>query len=312
MCSRILWADNGQAVVVARNMDWKTPWPVDLWLSPRGSARDGRAGENSLTWSAVHGALAAAGHATVDGMNEAGLAAHMLWLTEADYGVRDTRVPGLSVALWAQFYLDRFATVAEAVEWTRTQPMQIVGLSFEGLQATGHLALEDKTGDSAIIEYIGGVPRIYHDRTYTVLTNSPPFDQQLAALKRYRGFGGELPLPGTTQAADRYVRAAYYRNHLPQPVDRQAAVAGVISVARNVAQPFGEVDPDQPNISPTRWRTVCDLTNGAYYFESTSNPTLVVARLSELDFAGGVRKVDLTNRPERMGDVTDAFEPAAL
>ena len=32
-CSRVLWNDNGQAVVVGRNMDWPADMQSDLWPS---------------------------------------------------------------------------------------------------------------------------------------------------------------------------------------------------------------------------------------------------------------------------------------
>jgi penicillin V acylase-like amidase (Ntn superfamily) len=51
-CSRVLWSDNGTAVVVGRNMDWVTPMPVNLYALPRGIKRDGMSGKNTLTWTA--------------------------------------------------------------------------------------------------------------------------------------------------------------------------------------------------------------------------------------------------------------------
>jgi penicillin V acylase-like amidase (Ntn superfamily) len=72
----------------------------------------------------------------------------------------------------------------------------------------------------------------------------PTFDKQLENLKQYQGFGGDKYLPGTTEAADRFVRAAYYQKSLLRDVTTaREAVAGVISVARNVSQPFGTADP---------------------------------------------------------------------
>src|SRR3546814_602415 len=227
MCSRVLWADNGQAVVVGRTMDWVNPWPIDLWLLPRGIESDGRQGPDTLRWTARYGSVVASKDGASDGMNEAGLAAHMLWLAEAEYGARDPARPGLSVGLWLQYYLDSFATVAEAVAWTKASNFQLVTGEYDGLQVAVHLAIEDASGDSAVIEYVGGRPRIYHGRDYCVLTNSPTFDRQLAQLKRYQGFGGELPLPGTTDAADRYVRASYYLKHLPPPADYPETVAAM-------------------------------------------------------------------------------------
>ena len=71
---------------------------------------------------------------------------------------------------------------------------------------------------------------------------------------------------------------------------------------RNVAQPFGTADPVRPNISATRWRTVCDLTNRVYYFESSTSPNIVWVTLKELDFADGRRqeaRPDQRPRPHR-------------
>jgi choloylglycine hydrolase len=237
----------------------------------------------------------------------------MLWLSESDYGVRDEKVPGLSAALWAQYYLDNFSTVKEAVQFTRSTPLQVVtGTMPGGIKAMLHLSLADATGDSAIIEYIGGKPRIYHDRKYTVMTNSPPFEEQLAQLRRYKGFGGDELLPGTTEAADRFVRAAFYLEHLPKPKDYRECVAGVLSVMRNVAQPFGEANPNRPYASATRWRTVADTTSLVYFFESTTSPNIVWVQLKKLDFSQGapVRKLDLIKKTDRVGDCSGELEIA--
>lgn len=242
-CSRVLWADNGVAVVVGRNMDWPQDMQTDLWAFPRGIARAGLNGDTSaVTWTSKYGSVAASvyGLGTADGINEKGLVANVLWLTEADYGKRDPRVPGLSLSLWAQYVLDNFATVAEAVDSMQKHPIQIVPLKVPGNDAPApvHMALADASGDSAIIEIVdGGKFRIHHSRAYAVMTNSPPFPEQLANLKKYQGFGGSTPLPGTSEAADRFVRAAYYLQNLTKPKDVRETVAEILSVMRNVAQP---------------------------------------------------------------------------
>lgn len=314
-CSRVLW-DSGKAVVVGRNMDWADPMPADLWVLPRGIKRDGMTGPNTLTWSAKYGSIVAAGKvsgmtAASDGMNEKGLAAQLLWLAESDYGKRDENVPGLSIGLWAQYYLDNFATVREAVEFTRKTTFQVVtaAIPVRG-KVTLHLSLNDATGDSAIIEYVDGKPKVYHDRAYAVMTNSPTFDKQLEQLREYKGFGGTRPLPGTTEAGDRFVRGIYYLKNLPAPKDYRECVAGVLSVMRNIAQPFGTGDAARPNISATRWRTVADLTNLVYFFEYTTSPNIVWARFKELDFKENapVRKLDLTKNLDRVGDCSGQFE----
>jgi len=311
-CSLVMWSDNGQAVVVARNMDWAAPMPVDLWALPRGIARHGHTAANPIRWTARYGSVVASHDGTSDGMNEKGLSAHLLWLTEADYGHRDASRPGLSAGMWAQYFLDNFATVAEAVAVAKAPPFQVAGGAYQGRTVALHLALRDKSGDAAVIEYVGGVPKVYHGRNYPVMTNSPPFDQQLTGLARYKGFGGNETLPGTTDAADRFVRAAFYLSRLPKPVDQREAVAGVLSIARNVAQPFGTPDPLRPYISATRWRTVADLTNRVYFFETTLNPGIVWLRLDHIDFRRGqpVRRIDMMKHADAVGDVTAKLRPA--
>lgn len=90
------------------------------------------------------------------------------------------------------------------------------------------------------------------------------------------------------------------------------AIAGVISVARTVSQPFGIADPFRPNISPTQWRTVSDLTNRIYYFESTTSPTIIWVRLDELDFdnRAPVKKINLVSDTDRVGNVSSQFKSA--
>lgn len=112
-------------------------------------------------------------------MNEKGFAGHILWLTESDYGNPAETDVQLSQSIWLQYYLDNFATVAEAVEWTNSSGV-LVSQLFDPtghLVPALHLALNDATGDSAIIEYIDGRPKVYHNREYKVMTNSPTFDK---------------------------------------------------------------------------------------------------------------------------------------
>ncbi|MFX4293176.1 linear amide C-N hydrolase [Streptomyces bohaiensis] len=320
MCTRALWAHAGDAVLVGRNMDWMEEMGTNLWAFPRGMTRDdGIDGE--ITWTSRFGSLVTAAHdlMTVDGVNEVGLAAHQLFLPESDYGARDRSRPALSAAVWMQYVLDTFASVAEAVEWITKARLQIVPQHdpSTGKATTLHMALDDRSGDSAIIEYLDGTPRVHHGPEHTVVTNSPPYDQQLEHLRTIEGLGGSTPLPGGTDPSDRFARAAYYLTRLPHPADTTEAVASLLSVMRNAAQPFRVADPAKPYASQTIWRTVADLTNGIYVYESASRPNIVWARLAELDLSPGApaRKLDLAHdtglEGGLVGDVGHAFTPAA-
>lgn len=119
-------------------------------------------------------------------------------------------------------------------------------------------------------------------------------------------------LPGTNRASDRFVRASFYINALPQTADYRQAVAGVFSVMRNVSVPLGISIPSQPNIASTRWRTVADQKNLVYYFESTLSPDIFWIDLKKLDFSpgGAVRKLNLTDGEIYAGDAAASMQPS--
>lgn len=315
-CSRVLWSDSGRNVLVGRNMDWFEDMRSNIWVLPRGVRRDGLAAKNPLKWTSKYGSAVVTAYdvGTADGVNEKGLAVHFLYLPETDCGPRDETVPGLSMSLWAQYNLDQFATVAEAVAALKTEPYQL-RMAVEPKSkkpATVHLALNDATGDSLVLECLKGELKVYHGREYTVMTNQPAFDKQLENLKQYKGFGGEKKLPGTNDPADRFVRAAHYLKVLPKPKSDREAVAALMSVMRNVSQPFRDPDPGQPQASTTIWRTVTDLTDRVLFYDSVVSPQVFWVDLKKFKFDAGqpVRKLTVVDNFELMGEVSGQFVEA--
>ena len=314
-CTRVLYAPNPQTVLVGNNMDWMENMPTNLYVLPAGLAHVSQVKDNPVRWTSKYGSLVAVSYdvAASNGLNEKGLAAHLLALRSSDYGVRDSTKPGLLNLEWAQFYLDNFNSVAQAVQFTQTHPLQIVaGIAPTIGEIKLHLALDDASGDSAIIEYVGGSAQIYHGRDKTVLTNDPTFDQQVENLKHYQGFGGTQPLPGTTYAGDRFVRASFYLAHLPEFNTTRAAVFGVFSVLQNAGQPIGTISPERPLYGYSNWRTVTDLVHRIYYFNSTTTFGIHWTDLTTFNLASGapVMKLDLVNGGDLMGNVSGLYKPA--
>lgn len=316
MCSRVIHKSKDlRFVVTGRNMDWFEDIHSNLWLFPRGMRRDGSGGENSARWISRYGSVITAGFdiGSTDGLSETGLMVNMLYLGEAEFGDRDVSRPGISWSAYAQYLLDNYATVAEAVAGEENEHLQVVASPLPGSSSkppTLHWSISDASGDSAIFEHIGGKLVIHHGVDYTVMTNSPTYDQQIALNAYWESVGGEAMLPGTRRAADRYVRASFYANTLPDPQDARQAAANVMSVMHNVSVPFGETDPEKPNIAPTIWRTMGDHVGKVYFFESTLSPNIVWVNLNELDFSIGapVQKLTLAGNYELAGDVSDKFE----
>jgi len=315
MCTRVLYKGDGERVLTARTMDWRVDMSTNLWAFPIGMQRNGVGGENSLTWTSKYGSVIASAFeiSTSDGINEAGLVANVLWLVESTYPSTDDGRPTLSLAAWAQYVLDRFATVAEAVAELEQESFVVVTEAVPGEDrlATVHLSLSDASGDSAILEYIDGKLVIHHDPSYQVMTNSPTFDEQLAIASYWEEIGGTVMLPGTNRASDRFARARFYVNAVPQVEDQRTAVASAFSVIRNVSVPYGISTADQPNIATTRWRTVSDHKSLTYFYESALSPGVFWVNLNHLDFSEGapIRRLDVNAMQEegRAGEASKDF-----
>jgi len=315
-CTRVVYEGPNGTIITARTMDWKDDILSNMWLFPRGMERNGEAGPNSLTWKSKYGSVILSGYdfCTTDGMNEKGLVANLLWLVESEYPEYDGSKPGLTVAAWTQYVLDNFQTVAEAVDELSKEAFTVVTSDLPGTTrlATLHLAISDTLGDNAIFEYIGGKLVIHHARSYQVMTNSPTYDKQLALDEYWKEIGGTTFLPGTNRAADRFARASFYVDAIPQTDNIKEALASMFGVIRNCSVPFGISTPDQPNISSTRWVTVADQKNKTYYFESALTPNIFWVDLNDLDFSenASVKKLAIAHGEVYAGNVDNDFKDA--
>jgi choloylglycine hydrolase len=247
-------------------------------------------------------------------MNDAGLIANVLYLVESDYGdPAASKKPKLSIGAWAQYVLDNFGTVAEAVTALQKEPFVIVAPDLpDGHKAGGHMAIADASGDSAIFEYIAGKLVIHHGAQYRVMTNSPSFDQQLAINTYWNTVGGLQFLPGTSRAADRFARISWNLNAAAKEADPRLATATTFSLIRAISVPLGVTDPQQPNIASTVWRTVSDAAAKRYYFESAYNPAIFWVDLEKVlpETGGKPKKLDLSGRPMLSDEVSEKFVAA--
>ena len=324
-CTRVLYTAPDGTVITGRSMDWSQDMRSNLWAFPRGIERNGAGGARTPRWRSRFGSVVVSGYdlGSAEGMNEQGLVANLLYLAESDYGKPDGK-PVLSISLWAQYVLDQFATVAEAVAHLRQEPFRVVApLLPNGQRAQLHLAISDATGDSAIFEYIGGRLVIHHGRQYTVMTNSPSFGQQLTLNSYWQTVGGNSFLPGTIRAADRFVRASFLLAALPRQADPAyinavpgqsfplQALAGVLGVVRSVGVPLGITTPGAPNIASTIWRVVNDQNRRVLYFDAVTSPSVFWVSLDQLDLSVGapVRRLLVAGGRIYGGETAARFEP---
>jgi penicillin V acylase-like amidase (Ntn superfamily) len=261
-------------------------------------------------------------------MNEKGLVVNELALVESNYGKPPEGAKVISLSTWPQYVLDNFSTVDEAVAELRKENFRVQTVVLgTGRPANMHLVISDATGDSAVFEYIDGKLVIHHGKQYRVVTNSPTYDKQLAIMEYWKDAGGlEKSLPGTSRAADRFVRTTYllgalptetapkYISGIPEQNFKFQALMSVLSLMRSVGTPLGISLEEQPWVSSTIWRTVSDSTHRVVIFDSAVAPSTFWVRLDDLDLKPGapVRKLQLAGGRSYSGNAKDRFVDANI
>lgn len=306
-CTRAVYIGPDQMVITGRTMDWKEDIMSNIYVFPRGIQRAGHNKEKTVNWTSKYGSVIATGYdmGTCDGMNEKGLVASMLYLPESVYSLPGDTRPIMGISIWTQYVLDNFATVREAVVELKKETFRIDAPQMpNNVESRFHIAITDATGNTAVLEYLEGKLTIHEGKEYQVMTNSPRYEYQLSINDYWKEVGGLQMLPGTNRSSDRFVRASFYIQAIPQTSDPKIAVPSVLSVMRNVSVPFGISTPGKPYISSTRWRSVCDQKDKVYYFESTLTPNLFWLDLKKIDFSpnASVKKLSLTKGEIYAGD----------
>jgi choloylglycine hydrolase len=317
-CTRVVYVGDNGNVITGRTLDWQTPIPTELYLMPRGVSRESYDTTNSITWTSRYGSVVSVGYGMgiSEGLNEVGLSVNILYLPGAIYAKENDNRKIMSSSIWAQYILDNFASVADAVAQLEKDEFRIDAPDMPGGSATTlHMAISDSIGNNAIVEYINGELSMHTGSQYNVLTNLPTYDSQLAINSYWHEVGGEHMLPGTNRSSDRFVRASFYVGVLPPTLTHNDALAGVFGIIRNCSVPFGISYPDSPEISTTQWRSVADQQYRRYYLEMTLSPAIIWIDLNKADLNIGTpqRKLNIENSDSDIlaGDVTDYFVDTA-
>jgi choloylglycine hydrolase len=303
-CSRIFLNRKGCDMVTGRTFDlYMEDKPVLVYL-PAGTVHPGSAKENRAGWTSKYASIGVRSfNAGIgDGMNEKGLAAHLLYLDGSKYEPKDAR-PILNNIAWVEYVLDNYATVEEALKGLAK--VRVAPSLAGGREWPLHLAIEDAKGDSAVIEYVDGKLSLHHGKEFTVMTNEPPLGEQLENLKKYKLFGGKLPMPGDIDPASRFVRASSYLKTLPDPKSQEEAVGYIAGVLRTTMVPFGAEDTGSSEAAdtwPTRWSTLADLSAKRFYYLPGRSPNAFWVDLRKL--AKSKKPLALKPSSSLEGDVT--------
>lgn len=233
----------------------------------------------------------------IDGMNTQGLSIAILYLPGSKYPTYDPKDsrPVLGAIDLGSYLLAQASTVGEALKLINSH--QIVASAVEvepGVFVTDipiHYAVRDKTGASAVVEFIDGKVKVY-DKAGDILTNAPAFDWQLKNSAFYdslqadhKGYNkdfenrvyqykeiydttihpGEanlIGIPGDATPPSRFARASVLLNNFPVPSSHQVALYQAMSVLDSLQVPALN------GSEPTLWVTIRDLDNLVFYYKN--------------------------------------------
>jgi len=308
-CSCVFLNNDSQQMIVGRTFDLYIDDKPRLVFYPRGAERSGAEGaNNAVHWVSKYASIGVLSleEGNSDGLNEKGLAAHLLYLDGTKYEPTDERPIIASPATWAQYVLDTCATVPDAL--AALAKVRVAEIKAAGRDWPLHLAMEDASGDSAIIEYVNGKMVVLHGKEYTVMTNEPSMDVQLANRSKYKLFGGSLAMPGDIDPASRFVRASSYLKTMAKPANADEAALYVLGVMRTTMVPQGAEDTGHSGAAdtwPTRWTTISDLHNRRMYFQSAGSPNIPWVDLEKL--AASTEMLSVLAGPSLHGEISGQF-----
>jgi choloylglycine hydrolase len=231
-----------------------------------------------------------------EGINETGLFISTMGLFhDTEYPTPDSRPP-VDGSQWVQYQLDNFSTVDEVI--ASDQKFRIQAPKGK------HYLVGDSQGNCASIEFLDGklVCHTGQAMPFKVMVGaSGTYDQSVAFIKLFKGFGGFLPIfhPGFFRPSLlRFVIAA---DKLQQYSPQESGPA--VDYAFDILQ---QVET-QPLKNSAVWSSVYDSANKQIHFRSWNNDRIRSFNLNAFDFSctTPVKTLDLS--ADLSGDVSNTF-----
>lgn len=170
--------------------------------------------------------------------------------------------------------------------------LNITNIPFSGELplAQLHWILADRE-ESVVVESVEAGLKVY-DNPVGVLTNNPPFDMQMAALRNYmalsvkppqntfapgltleaysRGMGA-IGLPGDLSSQSRFVRAAFTKMNSVSGEGEKESVSQFFHILNSVDQQRGCCELENGKCEYTIYTSCCNADKGIYYYTSYDN-----------------------------------------
>ena len=318
MCTAATYQTRG--FYFGRTLDYEDSYGEEITVTPRGFPFRFRSGETLERHYAMIGmAHVAEGYPLYyDAVNEKGLGmAGLNFVGNAVYHRPGPNCDNVETFEFIPWILSRCATVEEAR--ARLERLNLTDGAFSaGLPpARLHWMIADRNG-ALVVESVKEGLRVY-DNPAGVLTNNPPFDQQLFNLNNYmalspgqpqnrfsgrldltlysRGMGA-LGLPGDLSSQSRFVRAAFVRLNSVSGDSEEESVSQFFHILNSVDQQRGCCEVEPGVYEHTIYTSCCSADRGIYYYTTYNNHQISAVDLGRTDPEG----VELVRYPLISGE----------
>ncbi len=314
-CTGITIKPKDGSFVFARTLEFAVDLKSNVLLVPRGKEYVGTAPGNKpgFRWKCKYGSVGANAFdlpVTVDGLNEQGLHVGLFYFPGfAKYQDVKATETGKALAPWelGSFLLGTCADLKEAVTAAKSVLVGDVVQKDMGFVPEVHYIVTDASGNSVVLEFIGGELRVHAD-PLGVLTNSPTFDWHMTNLSNYvtlssnnipsvdlagkkiRSLGqgsGMLGLPGDFTPPSRFVRAVAFSTTAEPVATAKEGVLQAFHILNQFDIPKGAargVEDGHQVADYTEWTSAADLTNRRYYFRTFENSRIRMVDLKSVNF----------------------------
>jgi len=278
-----------------RTLDHDCSYGEEVVITPRGYSFSFRhAGGMDSHYAMIGTACVAEGYPLYyDAANEKGLSiAGLHFVGNACYKRASSEGKGEDVAQFEliPFLLGQCASVGEAR--ALLSRVRVTDTPFRGdMPPAGlHWLLADRR-EAVVVEPLRDGLRVY-DNPVGILTNNPPFEQQLFRLNAYmslsagppenrfaRGLSltaysrgmGALGLPGDLSSGSRFVRAAFVKLNSVSGDSEEESVSQFFHILGAVEQQRGCCRLEGGGYEVTLYTSCCNASRGIYYYTTYGN-----------------------------------------
>ena len=280
-----------------RTLDYEFSYGEEIAVTPRNYPFHFRHTENLEKHYAIIGMAHMAGDYPLyyDAVNEKGVGmAGLNFVGNAYYHKEESGKKNVASFEFIPWVLAQCATLDEVRELIAD--LNIVDTPFSENLPSGmlHWIISDKSGAITVESMKDGLH--IHENPVGVLTNNPPFEQQMFMLNNYMGLSPKQPEnhfgePGDLSSASRFARVAFTKMNAVSDDSEEESVAQFFHILGSVDQQRGCCEVADGKFEITIYTSCCNATKGIYYYTTYDNHqiTAVDMRKENLDASQLIR-----------------------